>query len=726
MRADELSARLLSTFVGELEEQVQVWNARLLALESKPDDPEQLRTLFRVAHTLKGAARAANVPLIEQTCHHLETFLAQVQAGSVSLDRSRFNALFAAADALGEAAARLRSGRALVDASFAPVVAALEQAPGTPAPPAVAEAVASPTAPEPRRDDESVRVPTERLDALVTAGGDLLVGSRRVAGRAGELQALLEAVTASAAEWRQAGRRLRVAVESASAAPQPAVQTLTKLNESLRGVARDVGRLARAATEDARAISRATGDVLHHVRRLRMRPFAEAGEALPRMVRDLAAATAKEIDVSFTGTDVEVDRAVLDGLRDALVQLVRNAVDHGIELPSQRAQAGKPRRGRISVDAALVGDRVLVTVGDDGAGLDLAAIRAKLEHRGMAAPAGEDDVVRALFETGISTREEATAISGRGVGLDVVRAAVAKIQGTVRVAWEPGRGTTFTLECPPTLATVRAVLVSVGPQVLGIPTTHVERLLRVNPPEIKRVEGRSVLPTAQAPVPVAVLARLLPPLVERPLRGPLLLILLRLGDRRLAVTVDEALAELELVVRPVYQGERPLPFVSGAALLPDGGIALLLDPVALFAAALGTEVGAAAALGEPADTAPPRRRILVVDDSLTTRALEQSILEAAGYEVRTAVDGSDAWRTLQEYGGDLVVADVEMPRMDGFALCEAIRASKQFKDLPVVLVTAMETPDHRARGLEIGADAYIGKSGFDQQSLLDAIRQLLG
>ena len=250
-------------------------------------------------------------------------------------------------------------------------------------------------------------------------------------------------------------------------------------------------------------------------------------------------------------------------------------------------------------------------------------------------------------------------------------------------------------------------------------------MLRVNPEHIKRVEGRSVLPGPEAPVPVVALGRLLPPLVERPVEGPVPLVLLHAGGRRLAVAVDELIAEQECVVRPVGDGEDPIKHIAGAALLADGRIALVLDPITLVAAGLESDVGAGLTAGERRSGRPATRRVLVVDDSITTRTLEQSILEAAGYDVLTAVDGSDAWRVLQERGADLVVADIEMPRMDGFALCEAIRASKRFQQLPVVLVTALESPEHRARGLEVGADAYIGKSSFDQQHLLDTIRQLL-
>jgi len=246
------------------------------------------------------------------------------------------------------------------------------------------------------------------------------------------------------------------------------------------------------------------------------------------------------------------------------------------------------------------------------------------------------------------------------------------------------------------------------------------------PEEVKHAEGRAVIVTDQGPVPLVALARLLPPLAERPVAGAVPVVVLRAGDRQLAVTVDELVAEQEVVLRPVGRGEKNLRHLVGAALLGTGRVALVLNPTAIIAAGLGSAAGAEPTMAEVRPEGPAKRKILVVDDSITTRTLEQSILEAAGYDVLTAVDGADGWRLLQERGADLVVADIEMPRMDGFELCEAIRASQRLKQLPVVLVTALETPEHRARGLQAGADAYIGKSSFDQQNLLDTIRQLLG
>jgi len=725
---DQLAARLRATFLLELDDHVRATNASLLALEAGPGQPEHLKALFRAVHTLKGAARAAGVAIIEEACHALETRLAPARDGKLALGPREFPLLFAAADALADAGARLRKGEDLTESPLSALRDRLNASPATPRRRKAAVAPGPPPT-EPsftsERADSQVRVDAEQLDQLLASTAQLLLAGGRVANRPEELEALHAAVVRGATVWSRTGRRLRVALERAGAPPALG-EAATEMEKDLRQLVRETSRLAAAAAGDARAVTYATAELADRVRRLRMRPFAEACEALPRAVRDLAVTARKEVDLEILGGDVALDRAVLDALRPALLHLVRNAVDHGVEPPAERARKGKSRRGRVTVAAALRGDRVSVRVSDDGAGLDVRGIRTQLERGGVPVPPEDHEAVRALFQGGISTRAEVTALSGRGVGLDTVREAVEQVRGSVDVTWVPDQGSTFTLACPPTLATIRALLAAVGAQLVALPTTHVERCLRLAPEEIKHADRRAVIATPDGPVPLVALAGLLPPLVERPVAGPISAVLLRAGARRLAVAVDELVAEQEVVLRAVGRRREAYPHLSGAAVLPSGRVVLVLNPVAILDAGLGAGAGPGLTVAEPQATGPVRRRILVVDDSITTRTLEQSLLEAAGYDVLTAVDGADGWKVLQEHGCDLVVADVEMPRMDGFQLCEAIRTSKRFKELPVLLVTALESPEHRARGLEVGADAYLGKSSFDQEHLLDTITRLLG
>ena len=793
MPRDALAARLLQTFLTELDDQVGVLESDLLAMERQGSagDTERLSRVFRVAHTLKGAARVAHVPQVESVCHAMESRLADARASKRALSEQEIALLLATVDALAGAGTRLRAGEpvdqqtlgalerrlggAVADggdgaprpsargeglgeglgdgrgvpsgeshrataggdpessaspsssSSATPTGAArrnqaAEQAPTTGETPAAAA-----PAPHAPQTPQALRIDAARLDDLLHAAGQLAVTVARSDEQPETLEELASDAERWLARWRRGAPRLRQALVRAGATGER--QLLDQFEAQLRQFTLLLGRVAVAVRGDSRALHRASAEMTDEVHRLRLRPFAEAVEALPRVVRDVAAAGSKRVRLELEGTDVEADRAVLDALREALLHLVRNAVDHGIEPPAERERLGKPAEGTVRVAAEVRGGAVRVTVADDGRGLDRDAVSEQLAARGLPVPESDDELVDILFQGGFTTRREATAISGRGVGLDVVKSALERARGVVRVRWTAGVGTSFMLETPLTLATQRAVIVAAGQQQLAIPSRTIERLLRVDPADVRESGGRRLLPTPDGPVPLVSLARLLgPPLVERPAAGRRPTVLLSVAERRLGITVDRFVDECELVVRPLERrGGGELAAVAGAAILADGRIALVLNSGALVAAGLGRQRAAApdAAAEAPAAEPPAAPRLLVVDDSITTRTLEQSVLEAAGYEVVTAVDGADAWRLLQERGADLVLTDVEMPRMDGFTLCETIRASRRFAQLPVVLVTSLEAPEQRERGLEAGADAYVVKSGFDQEALLATVRDLL-
>ena len=726
MDREQLARRLLRTFGSEVEEQTRALNAYLLALEERPGDSELLQSVFRVAHTLKGAARAAGVRLVEQVFHALESRLAELRDGKRQIDESDLSLLFDVVDVMQEAVASLREGREVGGSGLPELLAVLTGGPVAAArpPPSGSHPTRQPS-PRARHRTDQVRVDAAKLDGLLAAAGELVVERARALHRDGEITTLAEDVARFAAQWRSTGRTLLLAADRDQVAPR-AREKIRTLDEAVRQLARRASRIASLTSRATRGFGAAVDRVARRTHELRMRSFGEAAEPLARTVRDLAKAAGKEVRLEIEGADVEADRAVLDGLRDALLQLVRNAVDHGVEAPTERERRQKPRAGTVGVAATLRGDRIVVTVRDDGAGLDEDRNREALTARGVPPPEDDADMGQALLAGRVSTKAEASTISGRGVGLDIVREAVERIRGTVAVTWEAGGGTTFTIDCPPSLATMRAVLVGAGAHFLLIPTTHVARLSRVRVADIHRSQGRQVVETEEGPVPLVSLARVLgPPLVERPVADVVSFALLEHGSRRLGVAVDELVAEQEVVVEPIERNGVAARYVSGATVLGSGRVAPVLNTAAVVEAGLGETVVGGVEVAEPRGgrQAP---RVLVVDDSITTRTLEESVLQAAGYDVTTAVDGADAWRAIQEHGCDLVVADVDMPRMDGFDLCRAIRASKRFRELPVILVTALESPEHRQRGMEVGADAYIGKSGFDQQHLIETVRQLLG
>jgi two-component system, chemotaxis family, sensor kinase CheA len=463
------------------------------------------------------------------------------------------------------------------------------------------------------------------------------------------------------------------------------------------------------------------------VRRLRMLPFAEACQGLDRLVRDLAQAGGKEIELVIEGGQVELDRSILEVLRDPLYHLVRNAVDHGIEPPDRRQAVGKPARGRIAVSASLRGAQVEIVVADDGRGLDLEAVSQQVRARRPGEPDDERDLASCIFLPGVSTASQVTSVSGRGVGLDVVKSRVEALHGTVDLAFTAGVGTRLALVVPLTLTTLRALLVEAGGQAFAWASTNVQRLVRIGPDDIRMVGGRAVLVHGKTPLPVASLAETLglPPAESAGVGGRRPGLIVAAGERRMAFIVDELVAEQEIVVKGLGGRIRRIRGLSGATILPSGRIALVLNAAPLIRAAMGRAHGTATATGPDQAAPAAKKRLLVVDDSMTTRTLEKSILEAAGYEVVTAADGEAGWQLLREQDVDLVISDVEMPRMDGFELTESIRRRGRSRDLPVILISARSSDRDKARGAEVGANAYIVKSAFDQKELLETLAQLL-
>ena len=452
-------------------------------------------------------------------------------------------------------------------------------------------------------------------------------------------------------------------------------------------------------------------------------PFSEAVEMLPRTLRDAAVSVGKSARLEIAGAEVEAERSVLEMLRVPLMHLVRNAVDHGLESPEERAAAGKDPEGTVRVAATIRGDRLRVTVSDDGKGVDVAAIRRRLIEQNRPAPESDAEIARLMFEEGFSSRNDVNAISGRGVGLAIVHDAAENVGGSVDVTWKKGKGTAITMEVPVSVAITRALLVDVGGYQAALPSAFVDRIERIPRDRVKTLNGASVLDGGDAPVPlVSLAARLGEPYAADIIDTPTLVVVwLSALSRRLAVVVRDVVDERELVLRPIpFGGGGALS--AGAALLAGGNVAIVLDVPGLIADKRSGESGVNF---KSAERERPRR-ILVTDDSITTRTLEASVLTAAGYDVTTAVDGMDGWRLVQEGSFDLVVSDVQMPRMDGLEFCRRIRANPKVASIPVILVTSLDKPEEKLEGLEAGADAYITKSSFDQETLLGTIRQLIG
>jgi two-component system chemotaxis sensor kinase CheA len=739
MTNDPLAIRLLAIFAEELEEQLVQMRRDLAALQQDPADREHLRGIFRVMHTLKGAARAAGVSPIEQVCHALESDLVRARDAGTPLDVGQLALLLDTVDAFAGAREQLSAGQPVDSRVLAGVLQRARrgggasprvprqdtpsQGPVPAAPTAPADVTVSATAAAP--EDEPVLGAVEPVPADDRAPRDdhVRIAVRHVdaiGAAAGEVSLLASALSDRASDVGELRAKLRDELHRDAGVGAGA---------DARQLDRELARMQRRVGDDARALAALSGRLDDALRHLRQRPVRELTETVARVARDVAREVGKEVRVTSVDADIEADRVVMEALREPLLHLARNAVDHGIESPSARLAVGKPAEGGITIEASLRGDRLRLSLADDGGGLDLDAIRRTLERNGMEVPPTPSGVAHAIFDDGFSTRRQATTFSGRGVGLSIVRASVERLGGTAEVHSVAGQGTTFVLDVPLSIATMRALLVVVGESILAIPSAFVLRVLRVVTAGVKQVDGHDMLTGDGAAIHILPLAALIgAPYRSEPWGDRVQVVVLQSGSQRVAVTVDDLLDERELVLRPLeHVNAETASATVGSAIIGTGDVVLVLSAPSIIAEAArraGTRAATEGAASKRPVVAPAR--ILVVDDSITSRTLEQSVLAAAGYDVTTAVDGAEAWRLIERSAFALVVSDVEMPRLDGIGLCERIRATPRTATLPVILVTSLDEPEHRARGLEAGADAYVAKSSFDQDALLDTVRLLLG
>jgi two-component system chemotaxis sensor kinase CheA len=742
MTPGPISERLRAIFRDELEDHARSIEHDLLALERDPADGARAdlhASLSRSVHSLKGASRVVGEDVIEAACHRLEEILHRLREG-LPPDGSLFRLLLATVDAIRQTGAPAGEGSGGVGAvqALLPQLERIAQGSGedVPVPAAPAAADLPPTENRQVQADNFVRVPVTKLDMLLSRSEELLVARRRAEARDGTLADLQEILRSWRRRWPDIERKVALASGAGASSAtsddqqtqrtQAARQALASCQADLRRLEHDLQAFGDHLAADRRAVEQAANALEGAIRRARLFPFAGACEGLERTARDLADRLGKDVRVVIHGGDLELDRSIIEGLRDPLLHLVRNAVDHGMETAGARRRAGKPATGSITVAARHRALQVEVEVSDDGRGVDLAAVREEAFRRGLDPAGPAETLVAHIFKAGFSTAAAVTPVSGRGVGLDVVKSRMEGMRGAVEVSTEAGRGTRFKLTLPLTLTTIRGLLVAAAGQTFALDTASVRRLLRADPGDIRLVEGRAMLAGAAGPIVLTSLARQLGFAVgERAPGEKIPVVVLEAGGRQAAFAVDALLAEQDLLVRGLGSRLKCVRNVTGATMLADGSLALILHAQDLIAAALAGSADPALAPTVAQSAQVARKRLVLADDSVTTRTLMRTILEGAGYEVRTAADGAEAWRLLQDGGADLVVTDIEMPQMDGITLTRTIRSSQRWRELPVILISALEADDDKARGLRAGATAYLLKSAFDQRELLSVVEQIL-
>jgi two-component system sensor histidine kinase and response regulator WspE len=731
---------MLELFRVEAKNQVEAINKGLLELESGPGAaPATLEALMRAAHSLKGAARIVNLPAAVPLAHAMEDCFAAAQKG-LKLETRHFDLLLKGADGLGRIAqvgeAELADWSASHRQEFEEIAAAIrramtEPAPGSDSPePSPPEPAPTP-APAAGADaaEKTLRIDAERLDRLMGLAAEAQVEARWLAPfaqslaqlkrRQGQLARLLDRLqwNLQAKDADEHGLGLiREAQQRLAADRDGLIRQLERLDDFERRSAHLSLQLYQEAAAN------------------RMRPFADCAAGFPRMMRDLARDLGKDIRFEIAGAGALVDRDILEKLQAPLAHLLRNAADHGIEPPAERRAAGKPAQGFVKLEARHHAGLLLVTVEDDGRGIDAAALRAEAVKRRlvsseMAASLSEAELFDFLFLPNFTLKSEVTEISGRGVGLDIVLNALQRIRGAVKTFSEPRRSTRFQLQLPLTLSVIRALIVEISGEPYAFPLARIARVLELRPGDIHSLEGREYFSLHGESVALVAAAQVLE-LPSKAMDNDRYRVVV-IGERggRFGLAVDRLVMERSLAVRPLDPRLGKVRDIMAAALLDDGLPALILDVEDLIRSIDRLVAGGRLNRLERSSAmvaSRPRKHILVVDDSFTVREVERKLLESRGYRVDVAVDGMDGWNAVRAGDYDLVVSDIDMPRMNGIELVSLIRKDAARKRLPIMIVSYKEREEDRQRGLEVGADYYLTKSSFQDETLLEAVQALIG
>ena len=570
--------------------------------------------------------------------------------------------------------------------------------------------------------EETIRVAITKLDNLMAQVGELLVSKMNAEDRTVEMRA----IRYQFAGWPKIWREIKTLLPNVSGDSSKRLSDiLNRYQEQFQETTQEVSRFDQRLRQDTARLGVIASQLQDNVRHVRMVPFDTLVPVLQRAMRDAAHSECKQVAFNVVGGEVELDKKVLESLKDPLLHMLRNAVSHGIELPPKRESLGKPVEGKVTLSLQQRGGEVRISVKDDGRGFDLSKLRqagVEKANYSLDERASQDEIIGLAFMPGLTTAENVTAISGRGIGLDVVRQHIEALQGRIQVESVPGKGATIHMFVPVTLTMTRGLLVQVGDERYVLPLLAVEKI--VEPSASFMLEGRSMLTVDGVTLPLVSLASLL----DRPSVGQDgatgLAVLMVVAEQRLALLVDDVLTEQELAVKPLGKPLHRVRNVAGAAVMGDGKPVVILNAADLVKSAKGVRK-ITIVQDQQSVQEKTTAHILVVDDSITTRTLEKNILETAGYEVTTATDGREALRRIKEQHIDLVVSDVQMPNMDGIALTRSIRDDVEFKDMPLILVTSLESREDRERGLVAGANAYIVKRGFDQAELLKTVEQLV-
>lgn len=748
------------TFKVACEEHLQKLDNGLLHLEKHPGDRARIQELLREIHSIKGDAGMLGVEDIVPLAHEWEQQLIPANEGKIALSRELTERLYRGVDAIRQLTCEAVTGeRAEIDladelarlAGKRPqeepesethaetiVETAKELVVSQPSPMASLEPSEPPVSPPASSYRiDTIRVETQYLDRLMTQAGELIVAQTRMAHRLAQLQETIDIWE----EWSRTAPTQSIAVSQRQDTAQSPQCALTLPRGTPSGLTRSgdweqmrtqVERFKSAALEDVFRLGAVAGHLEEGIRTLRLLPLSTIFNQYRRMVRDLSQKLGKEVEFAISGGETRVDKRILENLKDPLMHILQNAIDHGIESPYERESQGKSPTARLGLRGYQTATNVVIEVMDDGRGIDLEKVKQKALDRGLyhaddLAAMTSEQIRDLIVLPGFSTSSFVTAVSGRGVGMDVVRTNVERLKGTIQIQSQPRQGCIFRLRFGIALATASVLLLAVDGITYALPLDCIETLLRIDDDCLFSLEGRSHMLWKERPIPVVSLGDLLE-VSDRfrspqPVVGKQPCIVIRVGQDRLGLLVDDLIDRQDVVLKSQSQLLKRVRNVSGATILGTGDVCAVLAPQDLIDSARARPCP----IGHPGSIEPESSKpiILLIEDSIVTRTQEKRILESAGYEVVTAVDGLDGFEQLQNRHFDAVVSDIQMPNLDGLELTARIRQYPQYNELPIILVTSLATDADRKQGAKVGANAYITKNSFNFEILIETLRRLI-
>ncbi len=739
-------AKFLARFVEEAREHVERLNKGLVFLEKNPNDHETLNAIFRSAHTIKGSSRMMKLTHITEVAHKTEDVLGALREGKISYSKELADLIFKAIDVISDMIDKTASGLEITDDNSTLCEELAKAAEGSLPPKSAApkrpaetethkleELTAPDTSRQPvqqspdketkQRQAETIRINAEKLDEIIRLMGEIVSSQNRMKQRLTEIKEI----------ERIAKRNMELAQETGygDLSNRGNGKNLV-LAQSLYP---KIKHLAASIRDDYNLYELLSGELQEKALMMRMVPLSVIFDSMHRMVRDISKSMGKEIDFVVEGGGIELDRKMIDKLGDPLIHMIRNSIDHGIEDSEERLKAGKPVRGSIRLSACYDAGSVLIELSDDGRGISVEKIKEKALRKKMFTEEELDNMSRAalidlIFQPGFSTSAIITDISGRGVGMDVVkRNIVDELRGSISIDTAPGKGTSFYVRLPLSLAIMRILLISAAGMPFAVISNYVSEVIRLPESEFMNVVDKKAIRLRDEFIPVVNLDTLLKlPLNTQPRHADKgldrLIMVVHIGAQKLGLIIDDLLDEEDMVIKSLPEHMKNISLVSGVIISGMNEIISVLHIPAVIEAAKYVQEARHLAVKE--DKQSRGANILVVDDSINTREIEKSILEAYGYTVTLAEDGMDGLNKAMEFKYDVVITDIEMPRLDGFSLTERLRQDERYKDTPIIIVTSREKEEDKQRGIRVGADAYIVKGSFDQTNLLDTVQNLIG